>query len=432
MSYAGQRALVLGLGRSGEAAARLLLRLGAHVTGYDRDPDRGADLPAAVERASGARPPDPAPFDLVVASPGFPLPPGWSAIPEVDLAAGELRAELVGVTGTNGKSTVTELIGSMLRCSGRRVAAGGNLGTPLCALVDEPAGWVVAELSSFQLERATRLRPRVAVLLNLAPDHLDRHANLEAYGAAKARLADLQTRDDTLVVNLDDPWAREVRARGRRIGFTLEEPLRSGGCLEGKDLVVREAGRERLRLSLDALGPGVRPHPSNALAAALAALAAGASAAGVREALETFEPLPHRGELVCCAGGVRWLDDSKATNPAAAAASLRAQSAPVVWLLGGRNKGLAFDPLRAAAQRVRVAICYGEAGAEIAAALGDSVAVERAADLEGAVRLAAGCALPGDVVLLAPACASFDAFESFEARGERFAALARALVESGS
>jgi UDP-N-acetylmuramoylalanine--D-glutamate ligase len=432
MTYANRHVLVLGLGRSGCAAARLLVRLGARVTGYDRNPSRGDELGAAVERVSGDAPPDLRAFDAVIASPGFPLPAGADVVPEVDLAATQLEAPLVGVTGTNGKSTTVELIGDMLRRSGQRVAVGGNLGTALSALVDEPADTFVVELSSFQLERASRLHPRVAVLLNLAPDHLDRHGDLAAYGRAKSRLAALQTESDTLVVNLDDAWARRVPARAQRVGFTLAGFEQDGGCLDGKDLLIREAGAERVRISLEVLGPGVRAWPANALAAALAAFAAGASTAGVREALERFEGLPHRGRLVCVRDGIRYVDDSKATNPAAAVASVLAQPGPVIWLVGGRNKGLSFDALADAAPCARLAIAYGEAAPDLDEALGAHMEVARAANLDEAMGIAASRTVAGEVVLLAPACASFDQFASFEARGEQFSALARALPERGA
>jgi UDP-N-acetylmuramoylalanine--D-glutamate ligase len=427
MRFEGKRTLVLGMGRSGSAAARLLAELGARVTVYDRDPARGDELAARIERVSGDAPPAFERFEWVVASPGFALAAGTVAMPEVDLAATQLRARLVGVTGTNGKSTTTELIGEMLRRSGVEVAIGGNLGTPLCELVHTPAAVVVAELSSFQLEHATRLHPQVGVLLNLAPDHLDRHGNVERYGRAKARLAELQREDDTLVCNLDDPWARSVPARGRRLGFSLERRLEQGAFLDGKDMVVRDADVEQVRLAREELGPGVRPYPANALAAALAALAAGASAAGLRDALEHFEGLPHRGRLVCVRRGVRYVDDSKATNPAAARASVLAQTGPVVWLAGGRNKGLPFDALLEATGRARVVVVYGEAANQIEAALRGHVELARAPGLEQALERAAACARAGETVLLAPACASFDEFSSFEARGDRFAALARRL-----
>ncbi|MFQ5697853.1 MAG: UDP-N-acetylmuramoyl-L-alanine--D-glutamate ligase [Myxococcota bacterium] len=425
------RVLVLGMGRSGCAAARLMVREGSHVTGYDRDPSAGACLrlpPELFTRVSGATPPEPSRFDQLVASPGFPVPRDSRAIPEIDVAADHLRAPLIAVTGTNGKSTVTTLISEMLRASGLGVAVGGNLGTPLSALVDDDADRVVAEVSSFQLERARRLHPDVAVLLNLAPDHLDRHGTLAAYAAAKARLASLQTAADTRVVNLDDRWAAEVEGPGRRLGFTLEAPPSGDGAgIEGGELVVRLGGAERLRLSLEALAPAARIHLHNALAAALAALVAGAAPSGVAETLESFAGLEHRGTEVCSRAGVRYVDDSKATNPSAAAASVRAQRGPVIWLLGGQNKDLAFETLRAAARAARLAICFGNAAAEIAAALRGAVPVTEVDRLEAAVQCAHERARAGDVVLLAPGCASFDAFASYAERGERFAALACAL-----
>jgi len=433
MNYSGRNILVLGLARSGRAAVELLLRAGARVTAYDRDPAALRDLPGAVAVFSGAAAPDFARFDAVVASPGVPLVAHEKLVPEVDLAADFADAPLVGVTGSNGKSTTTVLIGEMLRASGFDTGVGGNLGTPLCALVGRRHTRLVAELSSFQLEHARRLHADVAVLLNLAPDHLDRHGSLAAYGAAKARLAELQRPDAWLVVNRDDPWARAVGRRGpaRALEFSTEERLASGGCLDGKDLVLVREGAVALRVPQGALSAAARRPVANALAAALAASLAGASGEGIRAALAAFEGLPHRVRDVCVRGGVRFVDDSKATNPAAAVASLLAQTSPVLWLAGGRNKGLDFAPLADAARRagVREAVVFGESARELERALGAACPVVRVETLAEAVARAARAARPGDVVLLAPACASFDQFKNFEERGERFAALARALPE---
>lgn len=432
MSRGGERALVLGLGRSGRAAVRLLVKRGAAVSAYDRDP-RAIELPAGVERLGGAAPPPFDDFDLVVQSPGVPAAPHPRLVPEVDLAAGELRAPLVGVTGTNGKSTTTVLMGAMLRESGSAVAVGGNLGTPLCELCCERADWVVAELSSFQLELATRLRPRVAVLLNLAPDHLDRHGTLEAYGAAKARLAELQGPGDVLVANHDDAWAREVAARSpaRVLGFSARRTLPEGAWLEGEGLVVA-ADAVELRVPMGALSAASRTPVENALAAAAGAAVCGATPHGIRAALEAFPGLPHRGALVCTRGGVQYVDDSKATNPSAAAASVASRGAPVVWIAGGRNKRLDLRDLAPTARGVRAVILIGEAAPELAAALADVSEVVEAGTLEKALPEAARRAQPGDVVLLAPACTSLDQFRSFEERGERFAALARALPDGAA
>jgi len=434
MSYAGQSVLVLGLARSGRAAVELLLRAGARVCAYDRKPEALADLPAEVERICAPAPPDFARFDRVVASPGLPLAASVKLVPEVDLAAEFLDAPLVGVTGSNGKSTTTVLIGQILAASGFDTGVGGNLGTPLCALVGRGHARIVAELSSFQLEHARRLHASVAVLLNLAPDHLDRHGSLAAYGAAKARLAELQGAEDQLVLNHDDAWARAVGARApaRVLEFSTEARLRSGACLDGKDLVLAREGQIELRMPLDALSDAARRPVANALAAALAAQLAGATPAAIRATLARFEGLPHRARDVCTRAGVRYVDDSKATNPAAAVASLLAQTTPVVWLAGGRNKGLAFSELADAARRanVRQTLVYGESAAELEVALAGACPVERVSTLAEAVARARSWARPGDVVLLAPACASFDQFTSFEERGRAFAELAAALPDA--
>ncbi len=369
----------------------------------------------------------------MVTSPGFPARPHPKLIPEIDLAAPHLSAPLIGVTGTNGKSTTAVLIGEMLRRSGFTVLIGGNLRDPLTSLVGVPADRLVVELSSFQLEHARELRVHVGVLLNLAPDHLERHGTLEAYGAAKARLAALQRRDDTLIVNLDDAWARGVGegAVAQTLGFSQKSRLAHGAGIDGKDLVLYEGGQEQLRLASDSLAPACRISVANTLAAMLAAHAAGARREAIRTVSESFEGLPHRAHLVCIRGRVRYVDDSKATNPAAAATSLKSQPSTTLWIAGGRNKGLDFAPLAQAVQNVRTAILFGEAAAELAAALGATPLV-RVGSLNEAVALAAERALPGDTVLLAPACSSLDQFTSFEERGRRFAELARALPEEAA
>jgi UDP-N-acetylmuramoylalanine--D-glutamate ligase len=434
MRYEGKHVLVLGMARSGRAAVELLLGHGARVCAYDRTPEALEGLPATVERICSPTLPDFARFDRVVQSPGVRVEPSAVLVPEVDLAAEFLDAPLVGITGSNGKSTTTVLVGQMLAKSGFDTGVGGNLGTALCALVGRGHARIVAELSSFQLEHARAFHAGVAVLLNLAPDHLDRHGTLERYGAAKARLAELQTNKDALVVNRDDAWARAVaeRAPARVFAFSTEERLASGAYLDGKDLVLAPEGRIVLRVPQDSLSDASRRPVANALAAALAAHLAGATPEAIRATLAEFEGLPHRVRDVCVRAQVRYVDDSKATNPAAAIASLLAQSAPIVWLAGGRNKGLAFGELADAARRARVRqlIVYGESAAELERALESACSVERVVTLAQAVARAAACARAGDVVLLAPACASFDQFTSFEERGRRFAELACALPDS--
>lgn len=432
MNYSGRRVLVLGLGRSGRAALELLLSQGARVSAYDRDSSALTDLPLEVGRIEGDELPALETYEIVVASPGFALQARENIVPEVDLAAQLLEAPIVAVTGTNGKSTTSVMIGDMLRASGFDTAVGGNLGTPLCELVGRRLDWVVAEVSSFQLEHARQLRARVAILLNLAPDHLDRHGTLEAYAAAKARLAELQSPEDVLVANLDDTWASRVAASApaTTFGFSQQRSLASGAFLAGSELVVAREGQIQLRVEHSALSRAARTPVANALAASAAAFVAGARDEAIAAVLTSFEGLPHRANEICVRGGVRYVNDSKATNPSAAAATAAAQRSPTVWICGGRNKGLSFAPLVPEARRARAVIAYGESAQAIASALAGTTEVIESCRLESALREAARRAVPGDVVLLAPACSSHDQFHSFEERGERFAELARALPDA--
>ncbi len=427
--FAGRKVLVLGAASSGRAAGALLQRMGAHVYVYDRNPEALRELPFPAETLVAERIPSFDGFAWIVQSPGVPAPAHAQLLPEVDLAATFLRAPLIGITGSNGKSTTTVLIAEMLRASGLRIALGGNLGTPLCALVGEPADRVVAELSSFQLEHARRVHARVAVLLNLAPNHFDRHRDLAEYAAAKERLAALQDESGTLVVNLDDAWSRRVgeRARTAVLGASLEGRTGAAAALRKDDIEVTLDGLPWLRLPLAALSVPCRRYPLNALAATLAAASAGATQGAVEQTLRGFAGLPHRAQRVAVVRDVTYVNDSKATSPAAALGSLAAESAPVVWLLGGVNKGIDLAVLAPAARRARSVIAFGKAGDEIAAALRASADVVRVPHLADAVREAASRAQAGDVVLLAPACASFDEFKNYEERGERFAALVRSL-----
>ncbi len=422
---ADTRCLVLGAARSGLAAVRLLRRVGAHVTLYDRDTDRLAAAPEHVQTLSGATLPSFDTFDWIIQSPGIPVPPSQHMVPEVDLAALGIQAQQVGVTGTNGKSTTTSLIAAMLEQSGIPTAIGGNIGVPLCDLCERAADWCAVELSSFQLEHARWLTPRVGVLLNLDADHLDRHGSLEAYGAAKERLAQLLEPHGTLVFNLDDPWAASVAARVHprgALGFSTRLRPSRGAYLDAstRELVLAPRGTETLRVRSRDLAASVAAHPGNVLAAMLAAWAAGASPHGITTAATTFAGLPHRMQRVAERNGVRYINDSKATNPAAARASLENVREPVVWLAGGSNKGVAFSPLASATGGVRMAILYGQSAQEIASVLRGQTEVEVVPTLREAVTRAAQLARPGDVVLLSPACASFDQFDNFEHRGECF------------
>ena len=333
----------------------------------------------------------------------------------------------MAVTGTNGKTTVTGLVTDMLVASGRSAVAAGNIGVPLVEAVAGTADVFVVEVSSFQLELTDEFHPAVAVWLNLAPDHLDWHPDLESYGRAKSRIWARQGIGDTAVVNADDAgvmrWAAD--APGRVVTFGLGAA--DYGLVDG---VLRTAEGEDL-LPLTSLRRALPHDVANALAASAAALAAGASLDGVREALGRWEGFPHRVTLVGDAGGVRWYDDSKATNPHAALAALRGFDS-VVLVAGGRNKGLDLSVLAEAADHVRAVVAIGEAAADVEAAFRGVRPVTLAASMDEAVRAALAAAHPGDSVLLSPGCASFDWYRSYAERGDDFRRAVDELLEEGA
>jgi UDP-N-acetylmuramoylalanine--D-glutamate ligase len=429
--------LVVGLARSGCAAARFLIGRGEEVAGIDSGhPDRAAGLAGdGVEVAldtSGLAQLDG--MRTVVKSPGVPreapviaaaLERGLDVIGELELAWRAVPNRFLAVTGTNGKTTTVELLGHVYRTAGEPVAVAGNVGTPLSSLAGsvDPAATIVCEASSFQLEDTTAFAPECAVFLNLAPDHLDRHADLDAYLAAKLRIFVGQGNDDIAVYNADDPALAGTDLGGcaHRIAFCrgaapeCEVALAEGTIFyDGEPL-----------LATDELGLFGEHNVANALAAASAALAMGLDRDAVREGLRSFAGVPHRLEQVAEIGGVRFVNDSKATNVASAVVGIDAFEGGVHAILGGSEKSEPFTPLREPL-RERAAACYltgataDRLAAELAPLLADGIELHRCADLEGAVRRAAAAARPGEVVLLSPACASFDAFENFERRGDRF------------
>lgn len=432
-----RRALVVGLARSGRAAALLLARRGWDVVGIDSGE---ADAPELVAAGVEVRAPfaDPVPgVDLVVKSPGVPAEavpvaaaraagvPVWS---EIELAARELPNPIIGITGTNGKTTTTELTAHLLREGGFSAVACGNQGTPLAGLVDEVATdvWLVVECSSFQLEDAHEFHPTGAVLLNIAPDHLDRHGDLASYEQAKLRLFRRQEVGDLALV------PRGMTPPGAGTVCHLDEgepgPDAAAWTVGGLHL----AGRGFV-IDWDQVPLRGRHNRQNVMAAAALALHAGVGAGDIASGLMSFPGVPHRLEVVGEVGGVRYLNDSKATNPEATMAALDAYPAGVHLILGGRAKGTPFGPLAAAAKGAVVrAYLIGEAAGEIGPALdAEGIAYERCGTLDGAVARAAAAASPGQVVLLSPACASFDQFTGFEHRGEAFRAAVVALPETG-
>ena len=440
-----RRALVVGCRRTGRAVAALLAARGTRVRVADaRSADAigsdAASLPDGVELRLGEDGPHLLDgVDLVVPSPGVPreapilraaLAAGVPVVSEIELASRLLAVPIVAVTGTNGKSTTTTLVGLALARAGRRPFVGGNLGTPLVEAVGRDVGVAVAEVSSFQLEWVDAFRPAVAALLNVTPDHLDRHASFEQYRDLKARIFARQEATDWAVVNGDDPEVVAIArgCRARVVPFAWE-PTSVGAHVAGSEAVLRLPGAAEERLGLAATRLAGRHNVENILAAATIARLAGAPLAAVQEAVDTIEPLPHRLARVGERRGVVFVDDSKATNVGAAAKSLGSVGGPVILLAGGVDKGGSYDALAAAASgHVRLACVFGAARERIASALGErAIPVERTASLEEAVAAAAAAARPGDTVLLAPACASFDMFADYAARGRAFRAAVEAL-----
>ena len=434
------RALVVGLGISGAAAVRALRERGYDVVGVDDVPSDAVQARRTELARLGVdvvTKPDASTLaalvhdvDLVVPSPG--VPPrhpvfaiardrGVSVLGEVELASRWADKPIVAITGTNGKTTVTGLVTEMLVASGVAAVAAGNIGVPLVEAAAGPAEVLVVEVSSFQLELTEHFHPGVAVWLNLAPDHLDWHPDIEAYGRAKARIWARQESDDTAVVNADDAdvmrWA--ATAPGRVVTFALDDgraTTQADYRVDGGVLRTRDGSEIVDVASL----PRSLPHDlANALAASAAALAAGADLDGVRAALQGWEGFPHRVALVGDAGGVQWYDDSKATNPHAALAALRGFGS-VVLIAGGRNKDLDLSVLGEAADRVRAVVAIGEAAPDVEKAFAGLRPVTVASSMDDAVRVAAAYAEPGDAVLLSPGCASFDWYTSYGERGDDF------------
>lgn len=448
---AGRRALVAGAARSGIAAARLLRRHGWEVTLCDR---RAADAAPEAARALAAEGValawgrDDAGLleghDVVAWSPGIPVDhplaeaaraSGRPVLGELELGFRAAAAPLVCITGTNGKSTTTDLVGALLRASGRQVEVCGNIGRALCEVAAEvPAdGLLVVEVSSFQLETVELLSPRVATWLNLTPDHLDRHGTLEAYAATKARLFARQGPQDDAVLSADDPIVAACReGRARRSAFSSTHAVPAGAFLDHGDVVLARAGvRERLMPRSEVHLPG--PHnTANVLAALATVLPFEPDREALRGVLRTYAGLEHRLEAAGEWNGVRFVNDSKATNTDSLRVALQSFPAPVVLIAGGRDKGQDFAPLAPLVQRaVRRLVLIGEGAEPMSRAWADTPQ-ERAGSLAEAVRRAYEAARPdGAVVLLSPGCASFDMFRDYEDRGRRFKDEVRDLMARG-
>jgi UDP-N-acetylmuramoylalanine--D-glutamate ligase len=445
--FRGRPVLVVGLGKSGSASARYLAREGAVMTLTDsRAAPPGVDeLRAHVNgdyRLGGFSAREPlAEYLLAVVSPGVPLDDPFverlrgakvEIVGDIELFARALsrlqghepHAAVIGITGSNGKSTVTSLVGAMAAAAGVRAGVGGNLGTPALDLLDEAARLYVLELSSFQLETTENLKLAAATILNVSPDHLDRQGTLERYIAAKARI---YSRAQVAVVNRDDRATHTGAHTARRVvSFGLDRPMPGHYGLVDRDGERWLAVGDEALLPMSALRLQGLHNVANALAALALADAARLPRSGMLQALREFKGLPHRCEWIVERDGVTWINDSKGTNVGATLAALQGLAGPLLWLGGGQGKGQDFSalcaPLR---EKARVAIVFGQDAAQIEAAIGSRVAVRRVPDLAAAVAVARELAQPGDRVLLSPACASLDQFRNYEERGDRFRALAQ-------
>lgn len=441
MELKGKNILVIGLGKTGIAAARFAAERGAAVTVTDEKPE--ADLREALGAleglplrvfTGGADASVVSGQDLVVPSPG--VPPfnpliceaerrGIPVVSETELAFRFLRVPVIAITGTNGKTTVTALVGHILAKAGKRAFVGGNIGNPLAGYVGGPQDddWAVLELSSFQLQRIETFRARVAVLLNTAPDHLDYHADIDEYRRAKERIFENQQPQDLAVLNADEPGSAALAGRLKaRVAFFSSTAVPGEGMgLRGAEIVCRTGGREVESYPLSMIRIPGRHNAENVMAAVMAARYAGCAPGAIAEAVESFRGLAHRIEFAGEKGGVAFYDDSKGTNVSAVVRALEAFEAPVILLLGGRDKNGDFETLEPLIRRrVKEMVLFGEARERIGERIGSIVKTETAATMREAVRTAYADAAPGDVVLLSPGCASFDEFRSYAHRGDVF------------
>jgi UDP-N-acetylmuramoylalanine--D-glutamate ligase len=439
----GKKVLVVGLGKSGLAAALFLRHNGAQVTVSDvRSAEALAnDIPGLLEEgimveAGGHGLLTFRRQDLIVVSPGVPLDTpelvqvrsfGLPVIGELELAARFLKGKTVAITGSNGKTTTTALLGEILKQAGLHALVGGNIGVPVVALIDEStsATWTVLEVSSFQLESTDKFQPNIAVILNITPDHLDRHGSFENYALAKERIFAAQNENDCVVLNADNVRAAQAatRSSARVYWFSVEHPVPRGAWLEQGQLVFRpdaESPAEQV-IPLKEIPLKGAHNVENVLAAVCAARLAGAPADAIRRAIQKFQAVEHRLEFVASVNGVEFYNDSKATNVDATAKAVAAFESGIHLILGGKDKGSDYTQLAQLLRaRVRAVYTIGSAAAKIESQLRGVVSIHSCETLDNAVSAAASAARSGEVVLLAPACSSFDQFENYEHRGRVF------------
>jgi UDP-N-acetylmuramoylalanine--D-glutamate ligase len=442
-----KRVLVVGLARTGVATALFCAAHNAIVTATEtRGEAELVEIPTKLREAGvtlelgGHTEKTYLAQDLIIPSPGVPaddpflvtaLAKGITVWSEIELAYRFLEGKLIGITGSNGKTTTATLVHHILKSAGMQTYLAGNVGTPLISLIEQMTAGTVAvvELSSFQLELIKTFRPDIGVFLNLTPDHLDRHKTLKAYGSAKARLFENQTELDAAVLNLDDEPSRQYLPKKPQVfWFSRKQGVAQGTCLGGEDIFIIRGREEEFVMKQSEIPlPGAH-NVENVLAAITAARLAGVDAKSIGDAVRSFQGVQHRLEFVTEIRGVRYFNDSKATNVDATLKALEAFPGRILIILGGKDKGSDYtvlqDPLR---QKAILALLIGAASDKIESQIAGSVAIERAGTLQRAVEIASQAAKAGDIVLLAPACASFDQFQNYEHRGHVFKELVRKL-----
>jgi len=452
MELKGKKVLVVGLGKSGLAAALFLRRQGAQVTVSDiRSAESLAkEIPALLEEgimveAGGHGLLTFRRQDLIVVSPGVPLDTpelvqarnfGRPVIGELELAARFLKGRILAVTGSNGKTTTTTLAGEMLKEAGFATLVAGNIGVPVVGVIEESTDntWSVLEVSSFQLESTEEFHPAIAVILNITPDHLDRHGTFENYALAKERIFAAQGADDFAVLNADNARTAEAAARSRApvFWFSMEREVKQGAWVQGSDMVYRSGPEAAIEtfLPLDRIPLKGKHNVENVLAAACAARLAGAPGEAIARAIEKFQAVEHRLEYVATINGVEFYNDSKATNVDATEKAVAAFAGGIHLILGGKDKGSDYTTLsQLLRERVRAVYTIGSAAAKIESHLHGVVPIQSCETLAKAVSAATAAARPGEVVLLAPACSSFDQFENYEHRGRVFKQLVADLKD---
>jgi UDP-N-acetylmuramoylalanine--D-glutamate ligase len=444
-----KRVLVVGLGKSGLAAAHFLKTLGARVTVSDARPAMLiAELSELLEQGFSVEAGSHGLLtfrrqDLIVVSPGVPMSTpelkqvramGAHIIGELELGSQYLQGEVIAVTGSNGKTTTTSLIGEILKATGRPTLVGGNIGRPVTAMVEDSTleSWSVLEVSSFQLETVETFKPKIALVLNITPDHLDRHGTFEAYAALKARITEFQTAEDFLVLNGEDKETQMIAAKTKAqvYWFSGRRPIKQGAFVHGESIlfVAREGAKPEPVMPVAEISLAGAHNVENVLAAICAARLAGVESETIRASVRAFKAVEHRLEFVREVGGVRYFNDSKATNVDATIKAVEAFAGGIHLILGGKDKGSDYRVLESLLrERVKAVITIGSAAEKIERQLDGVVKIERAETLARAVAFAAAAAVAGDTVLLAPACASFDQFENYEQRGRVFKELVAAL-----